>query len=92
MPNLFNYLGYTVYFWSNENFEPIHIHISKGNPHNNATKIWLTKSGKCIVANNNSNIPEKDLRRLLKSIETHFFYIISEWKKFYGTDEVKFYC
>ena len=92
MPNLFNYLGYTVYFWSNENFEPIHIHISKGDPQTNATKIWLTKSGKCIVANNNSNIPEKDLRKLLKSIETNFFYIISEWKKFYGTDEPKFYC
>ncbi|WP_423806022.1 DUF4160 domain-containing protein, partial [Phascolarctobacterium succinatutens] len=28
MPNLFIILGYKVYFWSNENDEPIHVHIS----------------------------------------------------------------
>ena len=25
-----NVIGYKIYFWSNENNEPIHIHISKG--------------------------------------------------------------
>ena len=44
--------GYTVYFWSNENNEPIHVHVTKGKPTPNATKIWLTKSGGCIVASN----------------------------------------
>lgn len=48
MPNLFNYLGYTIFFWANENFEPIHVHICKGNPTANATKVWITKSGDCI--------------------------------------------
>lgn len=24
--------GYTVYFWSNENDEPIHVHVAKGKP------------------------------------------------------------
>ena len=37
--------GYSVYFWSNENNEPIHVHVAKGKPTPNATKIWLTKSG-----------------------------------------------
>lgn len=92
MPNLFNYLGYTIYFWSNENFEPIHVHISKGDPKPNSTKVWLTKNGNCIVANNNSKIIEKDLRKLLKSIEANFFYIISEWKQFYGVNDIKYYC
>ena len=45
MPKLFTVSGYTVYFWSNENGEPIHVHVSKGKPTPNATKIWLTKSG-----------------------------------------------
>ncbi|MBR0350554.1 MAG: DUF4160 domain-containing protein [Clostridia bacterium] len=31
-----------MYFWSNENEEPIHVHISKGIPVSNSTKIWLT--------------------------------------------------
>lgn len=58
----------------------------------NATKVWLTKSGDCILSNNNSRIPENDLNKLLKSIRYNFFYIISEWKEFYGVDDIKFYC
>ena len=92
MPNLFECLGYKIFFWSNENFEPIHVHISKGVPTSNSTKIWLTKSGGCIVANNDSKIPTKDLNNLLESIAVNYFLIVSEWKNFFGTDEVKFYC
>ena len=54
--------GYTVYFWSNENNEPIHVHVTKGKPTPNATKIWLTKSGGCIVASNGSKISNKNQR------------------------------
>ena len=52
MPNLFTILGYKVYFWSNENDEPIHVHISKGIPSKNAAKIWLTRNGGCILESN----------------------------------------
>lgn len=73
MPNIFTLFGYKVYFWSNENQEPIHIHISKGKPNENSTKIWLTKNGGCILANNLSKIPEKDLNKLMEIIEAQFF-------------------
>ncbi|MBR0350683.1 MAG: DUF4160 domain-containing protein [Clostridia bacterium] len=92
MPNLFDYMGYKIFFWSNENFEPIHVHISKGTPTANSTKIWLTKSGGCIVANNSSRIPTQELRKILQVIESNYFYIISEWKLYYDIDEIKFYC
>lgn len=92
MPNLYDYLGYTIYFWSNENFEPIHVHVSKGSARGKSTKIWLTKNGNCIVANNGSDIPQKDLRKIIRSLESNFFYIVSEWKSFYGIENVKFYC
>lgn len=36
LPKLFMVSGYTV---SNENGEPIHVHVSKGKPTPNATKI-----------------------------------------------------
>ena len=49
-------------FWSNENNEPIHVHVTKGKPTPNATKIWLTKSGGCIVASNGSKISNKNQR------------------------------
>ncbi len=73
MPKLFMVSGYTVYFWSNENGEPIHVHVSKGKPTPNATKIWLTKSGGCILASNGSKISDKELNELMEFISAQFF-------------------
>jgi len=92
VPSIFEFLGYKIYFWSNENYEPIHVHISKGNPTANSTKIWLTKQGLCMIANNNSNIPQNDLNKLLRIISLQFFLICNEWKKHFKTDTIKFYC
>ena len=58
----------------------------------NATKIWITKCGDCILSNNNSKIPENELNKIMKSIRYNFFYIVSEWKDFYGVNDVRFYC
>lgn len=49
LSNILEIYGYKIYFWSNENCEPIYIHISKGIPVENSTKIWITKNGGCIV-------------------------------------------
>ena len=58
----------------------------------NSTKVWLTKSGGCILANNNSHISEKELSRLLEIIPIYYLKIVSKWKDRYGEDEIKFYC
>ena len=58
----------------------------------NSTKVWLTKSGACILANNDSRIPEKDLNRLLEIVPLYYFKIVTKWKERYGEDEIKFYC
>lgn len=92
MPSIFELYGYKVFFWSNENSEPIHVHISKGRPIPNSTKVWLTKRGGCILANNNSKIPDKDLNSIMETIASNYFYIISKWKETYQLDDVKFYC
>lgn len=92
MPSLFTVSGYKIFFWSNENGEPIHVHIAKGKPSANATKIWLTKTGGCIVASNGSDIPSKELHELMEFISAQFFLICAEWKKFFVVDEIKFYC
>ena len=49
MPQVFKIGSYWVYFWSNENdpLEPVHVHVSQGAPSANATKIWITKAGRC---------------------------------------------
>ena len=92
MPSLFIVSGYRVYFWSNENNEPIHVHVSKGKPSPNATKVWLTRAGGCILANNQSRIPEKELRELMEFISAQFFMICREWKDFFQEDTIRFYC
>lgn len=92
LPSIFTVSGYKVFFWSNENGEPIHVHIAKGKPTPNATKVLLTKAGGCILANNGSNIPRKELNELLEFISAQFFLICSEWKKFFLVNEIYFYC
>lgn len=87
--------GYKIYFWSNENGEPIHVHVSKGTPSKNSTKIWITKSGNCILENNKSRIPKNELNLLMKIIAKHYFIIISKWVEYYrlkSIDDVNFYC
>jgi hypothetical protein len=91
LPKLFNIGRYLIFFWSNENDEPIHVHVAI-TPFENATKVWLTKNGGCIVAHNKGKIPQHDLNELLDIISTRFFFICSEWKKHFNVDDVKFYC
>ena len=71
MPQVFKIGSFWVYFWANENkpIEPIHVHVSKGKPTSNTTKFWITKSGKCLLANNNSDYDSKTLNYLSKAIE-----------------------
>lgn len=92
MPSLFRIGEYLVYFWSNENNEPIHVHVGKGKPSANATKIWLTASGGCIIANNGSRIPQKELNELLDIIAAQYFMICAEWKNHFKFNDIKFYC
>ncbi len=60
MPRIFKISGYLVYFWSNENspLEPVHVHVSKGFPSEGTAKIWITRSGRCLLCNNNSHISQ----------------------------------
>ena len=90
MPSLFRIGGYLVFFWSNENNEPIHVHIVKGKPSPNATKVWLTQAGQCIVANNSSKIPQNDLNELLDVISAQFFMICQKWKEHFKVEEIRF--
>ena len=56
MPQIFRIGSYIVYFWSNENnpLEPVHVYIAEVRASANATKVWLTSSGKTLLCNNNS--------------------------------------
>ena len=92
MPQELKIGPYTIYFWSNENdpLEPVHVNIAEGKAVPNATKIWITSTGKTLVCNNNSDIPDRILRRLLRVIEANAQKITSDWLTHFG--EIKYYC
>lgn len=68
------------------------MHISKGKPIGNSTKIWLTRSCGCIVANNKSNIPISDLKKIQKIINDNYFFILEKWKSYFEGQDIKYYC
>jgi len=92
VPQLFKIGSYWIYFWSDESkpLEPIHVHIAEGRPTSNATKIWITMSGKCLKCHNNSHIPERTLRNIMRMIELRTDYIIKCWYERFG--EISYYC
>ena len=59
-------------------------------PQANATKVWITKAGKCLLANNKSDIPSVALRNIMRIIETRSTEVVNKWYSFYG--EIEYYC
>lgn len=84
MPTLFEIFGYRIFFWSNEAGEPIHVYVCRGKPSGNSTKIWLPPDSNPVVANNNSNIPDKDLKRIMKLIALNRDNIITQWYDYFN--------
>lgn len=79
MPQISRVLGYLIFFWSNENNEPIHVHVCRGKPSADATKIWLESEP--LLEHNKSQIPAKDLNRIMKWLAANRDLIIGKWKE-----------
>jgi len=84
LPTLFEIFGYRIFFWSNENDEPVHVHVCKGPPSSDATKIWLPPDSNPVLAHNKSHIPQKDLNRILKQLAYNRSDIIARWYDYFG--------
>ena len=92
MPQIFRIGPYIIYFWSNESdpLEPVHVHIAEGRATRNATKVWITGSGKALLCNNNSKIAEKMMNKLLRFIEANSRFIVDKWIETFG--EIEYFC
>ena len=77
---------YVIYFWSNENNprEFIHVYISLEHNAPNSTKLWITSTGEVIMCNNNSKIPEKDLKGVIDVIKNNIPEIEEAWFEHFG--------
>lgn len=92
MPQIFKVGSYLIYFWSNENkpLEPLHVHVSENFPSENATKIWISQAGRCLLCHNNSRIPKRKLRDIMDIIEARHSDIERKWKDYFK--ELRYYC
>ncbi len=92
MPQIFKIGSFWVYFWSNENvpLEPVHVHVAEGAPSANATKIWITRARKCLLANNNSHINSRVLQNILRIIEACNEEVVEKWIAHFG--EISYFC
>lgn len=89
MPKIITVFGYCIYIWTNEGkpLEPIHVHVNR-KPSKNSTKVWINHDGTVTLANNDSNIPANDLKRILPTIESYSDDIITLWKEIFNEDPV----
>lgn len=78
-----DFLGYQFYFRSNENNEPVHIHVSKGTPSAASTKFWISKDG-VFMEGNHSDIPANDLGKIIRYIASNRADIIAAWYDYFG--------
>ena len=85
MPQVFKIGSYWVFFWANRiiRLSPFMFMFQKENQRQ-------TKSGKCLLANNNSDYDSKTLNYLSKAIEANSDIIIEKWLSFFG--EFSYYC
>ena len=83
LPSIFDFMGYKIYFWANENNEPIYVHVCKGKPTENATKFWIGRDTIELV-HNKSEIPQADLKRIQKYLWANRLMIIKRWYNFFG--------
>jgi len=92
MPQLLRIGPYTFYFWSNESepLEPVHVHIVEGLPTPDATKVWITATGRALLCHNKSKIPEHVLNRLLRVVEANADTFVQAWREHFG--EARFFC
>ena len=88
MPRLLIIDGYQISIWSNENNEPIHVHISKKKPSANSTKLWLLSNGTFVMANpNDTRIKESDLKRIILKLTPQAKFIRDCWVAFHGYEK-----
>lgn len=86
MPKLYLFLGFTIFFWTAENGEPVHVHVAKGRPASNATKIWLTRSGGCLLAHNKSQLSRRDLANVMDFVSLNHDEICKRWEEYFHGD------
>lgn len=79
MPTILEILGWRFFFYSNENDEPIHVHVRKAEME---CKYWINVKDFDIREAYSFGLKVKDKRIVRKIIFDHFDYIVDKWDEF----------
>jgi len=78
MPTVLFLNGFRFFFYSNENDEPIHIHVEKAEAHG---KIWLEPEISIAYMHNFSN---KDINQIIEIVEKEIVTLRNKWNEFFS--------
>jgi len=79
VPTVLLILGWRLFFFANENQEPVHIHARKGDCE---CKYWLFPDTFEVEEAFSHELSPKDRREIRKIIFEHFDYIVEAWNEF----------
>jgi hypothetical protein len=77
MPTVLTIKGYRFFFFSNENHEPIHIHIEKADSY---AKFWIDP----VFVTINYGFNSKQLKEIGNYIEEHKEIITQKWNEHFS--------
>ena len=80
MPTVLYIFGWRFFFYSNEGFEPIHIHAEKGDME---CKFWLIVEDVEIKEAFSHNLTPAANREVKKIIYQHFDIIVEAWNEYF---------
>jgi len=78
MPTILRINGFRFFFYSNENNEPAHVHIEKGNA---VAKVWLEPS---VEASFFTGFNASERNFVIETIVKHSQEFKKEWYEYFG--------
>lgn len=79
MPNVFSEGGFRFFFWSNENAEPPHIHVTD---EENVAKFWLNLSNNQVALEYNQGFSTSQMRRIRAILNEHSGMMRREYESY----------
>ena len=78
MPTVFYFNGVRFYFYSNENDEPMHIHVEKAGANG---KIWLEPDVKIAFIHGFSG---KETNQIVEIVENEIVTLRNKWNEYFS--------
>lgn len=91
MPKVLIFGRFVLFFWTAENGEPVHVHVSIHGISEKNSKFWIKRDGGCVLASNGAQLSAKDIRYLTKLIDFNHDVICKRWVDVFGEDSLHFY-